>query len=938
MRRRRTTWKATAVATVLAVMGLAAPAAATNSTGGMVRLAGEGAPALPSAATSAGPLPASTPLTVDVTLKVRAPGTLSAFLAGLANRSSPDFHHYLRPAAFGARFGASPSAVVAVEDFLRRAGLTSVRLSPDRLDIQAHGPAGDIARAFRVTLESYRLPTGRVFANTAAPALPASLAPAVQAVIGLDDISRSHSLLQRAVAPSTERHAAPASASAAGPKPCSAASTAATDSGSYTANQLASHYGMTTLYGLGDLGQGVRVGLAEFEPNLHSDITAYASCYGLSTTVNYLPVDGGSGSGAGQGEAALDIEDVMGLAPDATIDVYQGPASASNTATYDVFKAMINGDADQVISTSWGQCEQGEDAAFAQSEQALFQEAAAQGQTVLAAAGDDGSTDCYGELGGSQASALAVDDPGSQPYVVSVGGTSIGSGAETVWNDSSSANGAGGGGVSVRWCMPTYQDQTAIPGIQNTGSTTCGSGSGPAREVPDVAANADPLTGYVVYFQGSWSGGVGGTSAAAPLWAAAAALIDASPFCRAWSSGTPGVMATSLYATVAANAGLIYGSPPSYQALYDVTSGTNDYTPSAYSGGLYRAGPGFDEASGLGTPVLGGLTPSRQPSSFYPGLAALMCWSAATARPDVSVTAVTPAQGASVGTTTVTLTGTGFLPVAGADEVLAGSTTVPASCPTTTTCTAALPAGTAGTVDLRVVVENLAESPATAADRFTFGAPPRVTITSPTLAEDVSPTTTVRYGATVAGGLVASYDVRYRSAAWNSRYFSPYQYPAAWQATAATAETLAAAPGTEYCFGVRARSAAGVTSAWAPDRCTIVPLGASALRPIGPGWTTRATTAYYLGRALTTTRTGAQLQLPEAIASRIALVVQGCARCGTVSIWMGGLRLGTASTARKATIGRLVINLAPFNLRRADVTITVTSSGAPVTIEGIAVG
>jgi subtilase family serine protease len=73
------------------------------------------------------------------------------------------------------------------------------------------------------------------------------------------------------------------------------------------------------VYSLGDLGQGVRVALFELEPNLTSDIAAYEACYGLQTLVTYIAVDGGAGSGAGSGEAALDIEDVMGLAPNVAI-------------------------------------------------------------------------------------------------------------------------------------------------------------------------------------------------------------------------------------------------------------------------------------------------------------------------------------------------------------------------------------------------------------------------------------------------------------------------------------------------------------------------------------------------------------------------------------------------------------------------------------------
>jgi subtilase family serine protease len=129
----------------------------------------------------------------------------------------------------------------------------------------------------------------------------------------------------------------------AGPTPCTAASGIAKYYGSYTADQLASYYGFDPLYSLGDFGQGVSVALVEFEPDLSSDIAAYQACYGTNATVNYIDVDGGAGSGAGSGEAALDIEDVIGLAPEATIDVQEpalkimypvyGSASAETSGT-----------------------------------------------------------------------------------------------------------------------------------------------------------------------------------------------------------------------------------------------------------------------------------------------------------------------------------------------------------------------------------------------------------------------------------------------------------------------------------------------------------------------------------------------------------------------------------------------------------------------------
>ena len=176
--------------------------------------------------------------------------------------------------------------------------------------------------------------------------------------------------------------------SASGPQPCSKAVTDGKNNGGYTANQLAGYYGMSAFYGLGDLGSGVRVALYELEPNSTSDISEYKRCYGVSTSVSYHKVDGGAGSGAGSGEAALDIEDVLGLAPDAALDVYQSPNT--NTGALDNYAAIFNADTDAVVSTSWGQCELLETQSTVSSEQTLFEQANSQGETVFAAAGDDG--------------------------------------------------------------------------------------------------------------------------------------------------------------------------------------------------------------------------------------------------------------------------------------------------------------------------------------------------------------------------------------------------------------------------------------------------------------------------------------------------------------------------------------------------------------------
>ncbi|MDA8039065.1 MAG: protease pro-enzyme activation domain-containing protein, partial [Actinomycetota bacterium] len=697
-------------------------------------LRGSQAPVVPKTALALGPIAPGRQLHLVVTLQLPKPRALQAFLAAVSDRSSPLFHHFLRPGRFGPRFGPSLAALAEVRSVLEREGLSVGRVSRDRLSISVHGSAREVESAFQTRIESYRLASGRaVFANLTPPRIPASASGLIEAVLGLDDVARQHSNVVHPRPGRGVRRSAALIArlsrlrAAAGPQPCPAAVAAASSHGTFTANQLAAYYAMTPLYDLGDFGQGVRVALAEFEPNLASDITAYQECYGTNAAVNYYEVDGGPGLGAGSGEATLDIEDVIGLAPGATIDVYQA-ANGSEQNVYDEYSAIVNADSDAVVSTSWGACELDSDPSLLNSEQSLFSQADAQGQTVFAAAGDTGSTDCLRDSGSPNQSSLSVDNPASQPYVVSVGGTSIGASSESVWNESAKGSGAGGGGVSAFWCMPAYQDRPAIPDLMGPYSVAdpsgCASVSRDAlvRQVPDVSADADPYTGYTVYFTGSGSPGwipLGGTSAAAPLWAAAAALIDSSPFCTYYGSGGAGVLPAGLYQVASNDRAYIYEEPGgSLEALYDVQSGNNDYAPSGYLGGLFPAAPGYDMASGLGTPLLGGLSASGHASNFYPGLAALMCYQYATRLRTTRITKVSPAAGPAGRAVAVVITGSGFLPVAGADELAVGRETVVASCPTTSLCRAVLPAGRPGTVNLRMLVEDLAVSPVVSGDRF----------------------------------------------------------------------------------------------------------------------------------------------------------------------------------------------------------------------------
>ena len=487
----------------------------------------------------------------------------------MSTPGSPLYHRYLTVAQFRRRFGPSDAEVRAVKASLSAQGLQPGSVSANGLAVPLSAASGTIAKAFSLSFQQVQLPSGRIaFANTQPPQLSASVAGDVQSVVGLDNLAQAQpAALTPSQTPRVRAHAAPRVATG-GPQPCSSASGVA---GAYTADQLASAYRLSSLYGAGDQGAGQTVGLVEFEPNSPNDISAYQSCYGTNASVSYVAVDRRSvGTGVGSGEAALDIENVIGLAPKAHITVYQGPTNADTQQVLDTYTAVIGNRAVNVISTSWGVCEPDLQPNVAASENTLFQEAAAQGQSVFAASGDTGSEDCDGDATGG--TRLAVDDPGSQPYVTSVGGTSLSAlgppPTETVWNDfCNNVACGGGGGISSLWSMPSWQSGAPaslnVVNAQSSG-TPCAASSGYCREVPDVSADADPFTGYVYVHAGSWSA-TGGTSASAPLWAALAALTNASSAC---TGETIGFANPSLYRVAAQ-------SPADFN---DVTSGENDIT------------------------------------------------------------------------------------------------------------------------------------------------------------------------------------------------------------------------------------------------------------------------------------------------------------------------------------------------------------------------
>jgi hypothetical protein len=622
----------------------------------------------PSGSVALGRVGADRRIAFKVVLPPSDGGQLQSLLSNLYDPSSPEYHHWLAQGEFLSRFGPSSSEVAAVEGWLEGSGLTDIKLSGFAVDVSAR--ASEVSKALGTSMEEYRAPTGNVgYLAQRAPLVPTALANGeIKAILGLNTLVRLQPQSSVVGSRSTATAGSTPRPNADEPTPCAAAESLAQE-GSYTLDALGAAYGIGSLLADGQEGQGQTIGLYELSPHSASDVTTYESCFGLPDPVGTVAVDGGgSPSLTGTAEADADIEQVATQSPGASIISYEGPNSG--TGPYDTWSAIVTADAAQVVSTSWGVCEPfarlaGQIPSFT----TLFEQAATQGQTVLAAAGDSGSEDCYTTSGST---AEQVDYPASDAWVTAVGGTSLlGPGNEVTWNSCqddesvscanlSGGEAAGGGGLSRYEPKPSYQPEVLSWPVAQPCGTVC-------RQVPDVSANAGfPM---VIYVGGSWTVGIG-TSLAAPL--IAGIVADKNYGCTT----TAGVFTPALYALSSQG---VYGT-----ALNDIIGGDNDMTGS--NGGAFPAGSGYDAATGLGSPIAGGLSCPE-------------------------ITSVQPAQ--AVAGSTVTLSGLGLERA----TVFFGGTSVQVTSASATQATVVVPSGT-GSV---TVSATSALGVGTTTSRFSYG-------------------------------------------------------------------------------------------------------------------------------------------------------------------------------------------------------------------------
>ncbi len=446
-----------------------------------------------------GQLAANTPMNLTVVLNLRNTQALQTLVSRLYNPNDPMYEHYLTPQEFRAEFGPTRQDFAQVEQYLNSHNLRIIRETTNTVQFQ--GTSADVESAFGVQMQNYLKPNGTLaYAPSGNPQVASQIAPEIAGVLGLNTFSHftAHYIKRQ----NTELSQFQPFGS--GPN------------GGLSPSDIQTAY---SLANTGATGAGQTLALMELDGYNPSDISTYAQTFNIGSTpaLQNILVDGYNGSaGSGADEVTLDIELMIAVAHSASkILVYEGPNT--ETGPIDVYSKIADDDIAKEISTSWGSPESQNTQAFLNSENTIFEQMAAQGQTIYAASGDSGAYD--------NGSTLGVDDPASQPYVVAAGGTTLNTAtngsyiSESSWGIPASPQNqlqGGGGGISSVWPIPSWQ--TGVATSLNKGSTTM-------RMVPDVSVEANPQTGYAIYVGGSW-GVFGGTSCAAPIWAGFTALVN----------------------------------------------------------------------------------------------------------------------------------------------------------------------------------------------------------------------------------------------------------------------------------------------------------------------------------------------------------------------------------------------------------------------------
>ena len=556
-------------------------------------------------------------ITVHFTLTARQRADLDALVQAQQTRGSTLYHKWLTPAEYARRFGLNTSDLEKVQTWLGLRGFTVDRISDSHTSIGFSGTVRQVELAFQTEMHRYKIDGETHFANATQLSIPSALSDVIQSVRNLNDFRPKPQVRFRNATP--------------------AFTSAETGNHYLTPKDVATIYDVNAAYSSGYNGTGQSIAIVgQSEVNV-SDIEHFQSAAGLTVKDPTLVLVPGSGtaqySSGDQAESDLDLEYSGAMGTGAAVYfVYVG--NNQNYSVFDSVQYAVDTRIAPIISISYGACETGLSSSDFSTLESIMQQGASQGQSIVAASGDNGSTSCYGvtSLTTAQQEALVVDYPASSAYVTGLGGTEFlaadvsssnttywqsASGSDIIssaksyipeqaWNDDSSQYGLGasGGGISALTARPAWQK--GVAGIP----------SGSYRLVPDISLSSSPANAGYLYCTSdtsAWSQSqrascnngfrdsstndltiAGGTSFAAPIFAGMLSIIN-----QKENSTGQGLVNSTLY--MLASSSSTYAS-----AFHDITSGGNQCTAgsqycSSAGQAEYSATTGYDMATGLGS-------------------------------------------------------------------------------------------------------------------------------------------------------------------------------------------------------------------------------------------------------------------------------------------------------------------------------------------------
>jgi subtilase family serine protease len=635
------------------------------------------------AANSVGAVPTNQMLDQFTLVLTRSAAQEQAFeqlLADQQNPASPQYHRWLTPQEVGERFGVSNADLASVEGWLQSRGLRVNWVSPSRTFVGFGGTAADVGRAFGTELRYYSVNGAQRMSVASDPQIPQTLAPVIGAVRGLFAVDE-----QPAVRSTAMQSAAPELTSTSG-------------------NHYIAPADFARIYDLpaGITGAGVTVGIVSWSRTNFADFDNFREKTGTSfaNPTEIIPpggIDPGpayttpqscSNCLSGQMEATLDVQRVGSTAPGANILLVVSPPSGNSSGISAAAQYLVNTNPvpAQVMSISFGACEQNAGPSGVAFWNNLFQQAAAEGISAFVSSGDSGASGCDTSFAAPPPS-QSPNSPNyicSSQYATCVGGTQfndagspstywnsinspgllsvLGYIPEGGWNESTTTSvAASGGGVSTVIPTPSWQTGAGVPAARA------------GRYTPDISFSASAHDGYFGCFAATAGGAscagnpfpfaaFAGTSASAPGMAGVAAMLVQK------LGNAQGNLNPTLYGLAASN-------PAAFHDVTAATSGVagcdvntvsicNNSIPNRITGiqAGYQVGTAYDQVTGLGSLDISAFLNSAVPVSlvaFTVDSPAITVAAGATKSNAITVTPVNGFTGNVVLSASITSTPTG---------------------------------------------------------------------------------------------------------------------------------------------------------------------------------------------------------------------------------------------------------------------------------------